>query len=156
VPLLAACGERRWLPAIATLFVASWSWSVIESDPNSVAHVTARLLACFTAGMLLYLLRDGVPFRLDLAAAAAALLSLAALGGVSPAAFPVAGGYLLVCTGCSRSLPLHRFGRFGDFSYGLFLFGFPIQQSIVHFMGRHFSLWLFFGLAFAVTLACAI
>ena len=30
---------------------------------------------------------------------------------------------------------LSRFGRYGDFSYGIYLFAFPVQQILVHTMG---------------------
>lgn len=33
-----------------------------------------------------------------------------------------------------RPLPvLRRFGRFGDFSFGAYIYAFPIQQAIMHF-----------------------
>lgn len=31
--------------------------------------------------------------------------------------------------------PLDRIARFGDFSYGLYIWGFPVQQCLVHFAG---------------------
>ena len=70
-------------------------------------------------------------------------------------AFPIAGGYLLLYAAFTPALPLSRFGRYGDFSYGLYVFAYPIQQTIVHALGPGLPLPVFFTLSFGTTLALA-
>jgi peptidoglycan/LPS O-acetylase OafA/YrhL len=45
--------------------------------------------------------------------------------------------------------------RFGDCSYGLYLWGFPIQQTVVHFVPDISPVSLF-GVAGSITLVCAL
>jgi peptidoglycan/LPS O-acetylase OafA/YrhL len=71
-------------------------------------------------------------------------------------ALPLAGGYLVLYLAIARWLPAQGFGRYGDFSYGLYVFAFPIQQAIVHFAGTGMSLTTFFVAAFASTLVVAV
>jgi peptidoglycan/LPS O-acetylase OafA/YrhL len=51
---------------------------------------------------------------------------------------------------------LAHWGRWGDFSYGMYLFAFPVQQTIVHFAGPALPLAANVGLSFGITLVLAI
>jgi peptidoglycan/LPS O-acetylase OafA/YrhL len=45
-------------------------------------------------------------------------------------------------------IPLHHFGKYGDFSYGTYLYGWPVQQMLIRHFGAHLSpLGLFFTAA---------
>lgn len=45
---------------------------------------------------------------------------------------------------------LNHIGRYGDFSYGFYIYAFPVQQTIVHFTGTHLPVFQIF--LFSVTL----
>ena len=47
----------------------------------------------------------------------------------------IAVPYLVVTFGSQSTPVLRRFGRFGDISYGLYLWGFPVQQSVIAVFG---------------------
>ena len=34
-------------------------------------------------------------------------------------------------------LPFHKVGRLNDFSYGVYIYAFPVQQTIMVVLGRH-------------------
>jgi peptidoglycan/LPS O-acetylase OafA/YrhL len=51
---------------------------------------------------------------------------------------------------------LHGWARFGDFSYGTYLYAFPIQQLIVHGIGHSLPAGELFMLATPPTLLCAV
>ena len=56
------------------------------------------------------------------------------------------------------SLPwpiLTGWGRFGDLSYGMYQFAFPVQQTIVHVAGPSLPLGVNIAVCFAVTLVLA-
>ena len=42
--------------------------------------------------------------------------------------------YLIFSFVFSKKINMHRFGQYGDFSYGLYLYAFPIQQLIVYLL----------------------
>src|SRR5262249_24637981 len=157
VALIGIVGAR-WTVASALLLAAGvageavTSWSGVGTG---VPATLARLTACFFGGGLLYALRRRVPFSSLLALAAVAALAAGALIGGFRLLFPIAGTYLLLFLACWPALPLQGFGRYGDFSYGLYVFAYPIQQTIVQAAGTGISMPLFFGLAFVPTLVLA-
>ena len=51
---------------------------------------------------------------------------------------------------------MSRFARYGDFSYGLYLYAFPIQQLLVLYYGRRLTIPALFGSALVLTLCVAI
>lgn len=61
--------------------------------------------------------------------AAFALVVAGKLGGFVPA-FSVFGTYLVLYVAFAALGPISKAGRFGDFSYGLYLWGWPAQQIV--------------------------
>jgi peptidoglycan/LPS O-acetylase OafA/YrhL len=156
---------RLMLPLFALAIVAS---VVLEASGMYVGlgrfepyvgevSTWARLFPCYLAGMVFYLFRDKVPWHPALFVAAVAILIAACkVPHVMAAASPIAGTYVLFSLAFLPSLKLQHFGKFGDFSYGIYVYAFPIQQAIVAKLGVDIPLWKFFPLAFLVTLVVAI
>ncbi len=113
-----------------------------------------ELVFAFLAGVLLYLYRDLVPWsakNIAIAAFASALLFSMAPGeyfGVFWAAYLVVGLGLL-------NPPKLKLMRTADYSYGVFLYGWPIQQALVAQWGwaRHAALNAVATLALSFILA---
>ncbi len=56
----------------------------------------------------------------------------------------------------SASTPCIRdTGRYGDISYGVYLYAFPVQQTIISLFGNHLTIWSALSLSTAVTVALA-
>jgi peptidoglycan/LPS O-acetylase OafA/YrhL len=115
-----------------------------------------RLIPEFLAGTVFFLYRDHIPHRTSLA-----ILSLATLG-IScfvPCswilAFPLAGTYLVFWIGFHPRIRLHHFTRFGDLSYGTYLYAFPMQQLIVQQLRAPVAPWQLFLLAAPASLLLA-
>ena len=51
--------------------------------------------------------------------------------------------YISIAFGSGES-PLSSISRFGDLSYGIYLYGFPVQQAVVNFIGSRGGSWLNF------------
>lgn len=126
------------------------AWGVEES----VATVRIfRLMAFFSAGAVLYLMRERIPFSGFLAAgAAAALVVLAWLG-----AFATTGGlplaYLLMYLGSVARL--QKVGSKNDISYGMYIYAFPIQQLLALSFGKGLPLVVFISLSIVLTVPFA-
>jgi len=105
----------------------------------------ARLLPYYVAGWLFYLARERLPLSWPLAAIAVGALVVGALcapWGVA-LTFPTALGYLLVFATHRREPRFTRVTRYGDLSYGVYLYAFPIQQLLVRHHVVHTPLALF-------------
>jgi peptidoglycan/LPS O-acetylase OafA/YrhL len=62
--------------------------------------------------------------------------------------------YVILCYGIGTA-PFARFFSGPDLSYGLFLYGFPIQQILVQFYGAHLTPWRLFVATLPFAAACA-
>ena len=160
--LIASRLVARWqapLAGIVLLFAIDFCYHSLGAGfrfpmEKQVAGDTGKLVAIFLTGVIAYSQRDRIPLSPILALLAVAFIVLYGIFG-SPAlvADPVfiAGGcvalaYLVIWLGLQR-LPLPWPLNTGDYSYGLYLYGFPIQQAVVHLTGAR-SPWVV--LAFTV------
>lgn len=119
----------RWL-ALAFLAGAAasavyWSWSV-GLAPYS------RLTLMFAAGSFLYHWR--VPLgRYNVAAVALAVVVVSLLAGPEfRFAYLAALPYAVMSLAFMPSTIGSRYNRIGDYSYGIYIYSFPIQQLVVH------------------------
>lgn len=120
--------------AVSVLFqVQGWifggKWlGVLLGSPQ----LWARLLPLYLAGVVFYLWRDRIVLHRS-GALVALLLLLAAcrLPFGCAALFPLAGTYLTFFVAFSPAIRLHGFGRYGDFSYGTYLYAFPVEQLLM-------------------------
>ena len=110
---------------------------------------------CFAAGMLCYLYRDSIPIngRLMLIALTGWIAGTAL--GFGTLLLPVLGTYTIMVLAFSPRIRLHGFARRGDYSYGLYVYAFPVQQMIVQTVGRPMSHWWNFLIAVPITLLLA-
>lgn len=91
-----------------------------------------RLVALFFTAGALYLLRDRVPLSAWLfSASVAALFGSLAVKGLALALYPASLAYIVVWLALVPRGVLRRYNRLGDYSYGFYLWQFPIQQWIM-------------------------
>lgn len=115
-----------------------------------------RLSTFFLSGMTYYCYRSRIPVSAKLCAAA--LVALVAASFKPPwfnVLLPVLGSYILFYIAFQPNIKLHNFARYGDFSYGLYLFAFPIQQLLVRYFGAELTPYRLFFAAFPLSLLCA-
>ncbi len=160
--------RRRWLTLLAFVaaygcysaqvylgyeiptFKGSWLLGSFRSWP--------RLGSAFLAGSLFHLYRDAV--RYTARGAAAASLCLVLLAAIPKLisfslAVPLLGGYTFFWAG-NRSIPaLREFGRRADLSYGVYLYGWPVQQSLVALLANRLQPWSLFLVAAPLAASCA-
>jgi peptidoglycan/LPS O-acetylase OafA/YrhL len=113
------------------------------------------LLPFFAAGMALYRLRDKGIFRGRIALAALAGLALSIPLHAFILLFPLFGGYLVIYLALERRLPFFNAARFGDLSYGLYIYGWPVEQILVRLNGGAMAWPTLFALALPITAALA-
>lgn len=115
-----------------------------------------RLGLFFYAGAALYFFQDSIRWdgRIALLLLTASVLALG-----SPVWFSVhmlTLPYLVIYLAYVRLPKVAHFGKHGDFSYGMYIFGFPVQQLLIHWFGADISLGLFALSSMAITLCFAV
>jgi peptidoglycan/LPS O-acetylase OafA/YrhL len=138
---IAVLGAAGWLRprVVGALFVAAWSCSVallaIGVEPYSASVwvlMPSRASIMFLAGALLWLCRDRVPLdgRLALACALAVPVGVLAVPDYRVLAGP-ALAYLLVWVAVDLGRRCPRLVLEQDVSYGVYIYGFPLQQALL-------------------------
>lgn len=93
--------------------------------------IAARFALPFLLGAAIFLLWDRLRLSF-LALAALAALTVATVGTpVFDVAATVAISYGVFVLGFAKCPPLLRFARGGDYSYGIYIYAFPVQQIVV-------------------------
>jgi peptidoglycan/LPS O-acetylase OafA/YrhL len=116
-------------------------------------RIWARLLPYYMAGIVFYLFKDRIPHSTRLATLAAITLVTSALIPYGLAvALPTVGTYVLFWLAYHPRIRLEHWAVCGDFSYGIYLYAFPIQQLLIHWMPALQPLELF---ALAMPLSAA-
>jgi peptidoglycan/LPS O-acetylase OafA/YrhL len=124
-------------------------------------HVTTEaygvigLLVYFAAGSCAYLFRDHIPMRWWVAALC--LITLAVGLPTRAYAFVVAPCVSYLTLFAAMKLPLRNFDRRMDFSYGLYIYAFPVQQMLALYgvNADGFVPYFFCALAIALLFAAA-
>jgi peptidoglycan/LPS O-acetylase OafA/YrhL len=121
--------------------VAAWNFPLRAQLIDS-SEAFFRLLAFFAVGACFYLFRERILLRGRWAAGAAALaLGLLLLPRLAHFGLATAGAYALFWVAWAPLAPLAIFRRLTDISYGLYLYGWPIQKLLLwYFPGV--SVWL--------------
>lgn len=125
--------RRRWLCNVALLgiFIAGLR-EPIENLPLILVADNVRFAGLFALGVFCYVNRDWMPRHGGLAIAAALLAWALRNTPVYPQAFALAEAAFAFWF--AYGVPWRGFNRFGDYSYGLYLWGFPMQQLVAHFV----------------------
>jgi peptidoglycan/LPS O-acetylase OafA/YrhL len=117
----------------------------------------ARLLPMYLAGVVAYRVRHHLLLKRSWIVTACVLL---VAGAVIPHGwlifFPAAGAYLVLALAFHPAVRLHTWSRFGDFSYGTYLYAFPVQQLLMRRIGHPVSPMLLFVLAAPLSVGCAV
>jgi peptidoglycan/LPS O-acetylase OafA/YrhL len=133
--LVAALGQLRLmrLPVLAVLIAVGvvCLWFDTTTYYEFIGSV-GWMLAFFVMGMALYKLRDRGIFNGRLALLALAGLVVTVPLGAFLLLFPVFGGYLVLYLALNPALPVMSAARFGDLSYGLYIYGWPVEQTVLY------------------------
>jgi peptidoglycan/LPS O-acetylase OafA/YrhL len=111
-----------------------------------------RLLIYFLAGSCFYLYRNKIPRTntIALVATVVTVLSCVWFKGLE-LVLPVTGTYLVFYMAFHPRIKLSGFAKKGDLSYGMYLYAWPVQQTITYLLYKHLNPFLLFVLTVPVT-----
>jgi peptidoglycan/LPS O-acetylase OafA/YrhL len=165
VPLLLLTGRWRIL-AVPAAFAAAAAGSLHLLRGGSTPLViygtelwTALLLVpYFVAGLVVawFRLERFLDWRIGVLVLVGLNWAGGHLGVWSEAGLWIALPWATLAVGLRRWPVLNRAGRWGDFSYGLYLWGFPAQQAVIAVGGAAWTGWWNLALAGPVGLGCAV
>ncbi len=168
--------RRRHLMLLATLALFGLSIAIYLCDrfgvvlPHHqqlvyifVTRGAARLVPLFLTGILFYQYREMIPHKAGIAIAAiGSYIAACFFGSPDWAANPIfcvltapAFAYVVAYVGLSPAFSIKALGH-GDYSYGIYLYGYPLQQAMIQLMPWLKSTAAFFLLsAFAASVMAA-
>lgn len=100
-----------------------------ECFPYRMFQPLVLLALYFSAGSVCYLYRESIPASKALFGACLCLLTIGLAYGSFGLVAPVAMSYVFMCL--AFWLPIRHFDAWGDFSYGTYIYAFPVQQGLV-------------------------
>jgi peptidoglycan/LPS O-acetylase OafA/YrhL len=137
----------------AGLSLYNWQEFPIGGAPDNYP----RFLSYFLVATLAFLYRERIKYRPGIAALFfLATLIIARLGHYVDILLPFSLCYLLLFVAFYPRIHLRSWAKHGDFSYGLYLYGWPVQQSLILLCHPWITPWLLFVLSLPLTLLFAI
>ena len=158
VGLLVTVVGRRHLPVFLgagwfLLTALSLADTLLGVRGPSFTPFFIELAPYFFAGAVLYVLRDRAPMHWSLAVCSAVGVGIVPALGAPSVLVALPLGYLLLWLGVV--LPLRGVGRRNDISYGMYMYGFPVQQVLVLLGVHHGGLPLYVLLSILATVPVA-
>ncbi|ABN56411.1 MULTISPECIES: acyltransferase family protein [Methanoculleus] len=143
---------HRWgaIPALAAVNILVW---IYWFDDPRMAKV--RFTLYFLAGAYLYLHRERIAYRPVVAGVLLLLLGLSAMTPYLTVAAVIAIPYLTIYAAHIPVPSLSTFGRPGDFSYGIYIYHYPIQQVLIQTTANTLHLAVLCGVSFLATFVLA-
>jgi len=137
-----------WLLGVGCALYDTTQWHDV---PWNFAGGFLWLLGFFTAGMAMYRFRGPWLYDRRLALAAIAGIVVSAPLHELIALFAVFGSFLTIHFALDPRYPAIPAARFGDLSYGLYIYGWPVEQTILWAFGGKLPWWQLFAAALPAT-----
>lgn len=110
----------------------------------------------FIMGMIFYIMRDKIPFSNKLAIFALLILLIFCSTSFTYYILIFTLPYLVLYLAVVSNKVMLSFNKYGDFSYGIYIYAFPIQQLYIYLFYDLLNLVSFFLLSFITTLFFAV
>jgi len=117
--------------AVLWLLLIGWLWRPAWLPPLPLNKVIGDLVLLFALGSLACVWRKAIPISLALAAAALLLVIANPADLARGALFAPLLAYIVLVAAYHPRLAWPAFNRLGDYSYGVYVYSFPIQQTLV-------------------------
>jgi len=152
----AALRRRIILLVVVVASQALWVWQAIKMGEDGSAGGASGpiLVVAFLAGILFHLYRDRI--RLSRTTFLVMLAGSIALSALPHGAYylPLPATYMTIYLGLLNPRPI-RLVSSGDYSYGLYLYGYPLQQAVAAVGPETHHWWINAGVSLPAALLIA-
>ncbi|WP_020468747.1 acyltransferase family protein [Zavarzinella formosa] len=135
-------------PAVVPLLILSWVWLIWSwKSGGPLTTMFPRTMAHFLMGSAFYL------FQPRFRGWFALVCMLAAAGAMTLKWFPVVAPFTTtyIVFYLARVLPLQCVGKRADYSYGFYIYGYPVQQSLTAFGFNQHGFAAYFAMTLLIT-----
>ncbi|WGH78025.1 acyltransferase family protein [Jannaschia ovalis] len=134
--LLGLVGDRRRLTVALTVFAILYALGALVAPALPQKLAALRLLAFpFALGMAAWAWRDRIVLRWDVGAAFLALAWFLRGSPLAAETLALALGYGAALLAFRPGGAIRGWNRLGDYSYGVYIIAFPVQQALLHWAG---------------------
>lgn len=109
----------------------------------------------FLSGALLFLYRKEIPLNIGLAVCCLMLLGISRRTAAEQFVYFLTFPYLIIYLALARPVRLPFFKKLGDVSYGVYVFAWPVQQSIIAVQGAGIQPWVLVAITTPIVLCLA-
>lgn len=138
-----------WLAA--TFLAAAYNLATGALEPPIVSSL---LVYYFVTGMVAFHLKDHITINTHLFIIAASLTYVLQLLPQTSLIVPVPMMYVVIWLGMQK-FTRFELSRYGDFSYGIYLFSYPLQQTICYLFPTFRQWWIVFPLSAILSILVA-
>jgi peptidoglycan/LPS O-acetylase OafA/YrhL len=145
----------RWL--VLAIAVLGLAWAAVWVPSTSEAVGSTYVIAAFALGAAAYSFRERIVLSWPVALGLLALCYVAGLGPTSVRVVVWTVGAVYLSYWFAYALPPigRAVTRFGDASYGVYIWAFPVQQTIVQVTGDDLGPWVLIAIATPVVYTLA-
>lgn len=145
--------RKKIIPAIVFVILVIFSiW--YQNIFGSASLLPFYFAVYFFAGVIAFLYKKNIKYNKWLFLLALSVIILRCFFVIVNPLIFIAFAYIILYIAQLKS-PLNHYGRYGDFSYGMFLYAFPIQQCIIQVTDRNISMTMLILLSMILTLPFA-
>lgn len=134
--------ERRRFPASVPLVVAACIGILYAGNFSETIVTEIRPAILFYIGVGCYIYRDKIILNKYIAVVLGVVMVIFARFGLINLAMLLCFPYCMLSAAYATRRKLSRFAKHGEFSYGIYLWGWPVQQIIVSIAGENMSPYL--------------
>ncbi|MHA7820223.1 MAG: acyltransferase family protein [Erythrobacter sp.] len=135
--LVGVLRQRGLFSALFLALAGAFVFSTVWEPQAGIAYRFDKLIQLgfpFALGTLFYVWRERVVLDWRIGAALWVLVFAATWSIALPLAITFAVGYTLLMVGFIPKGRLLSYNRLGDYSYGIYIYAFPVQQATVHLL----------------------